>query len=246
MAEKKDRIVHGKHPVLEALRAGTSIDRILLRNKGGKGLEEVIRLAKEKGVPFQKVPSAKLDRTVKGNHQGVLALTAPIRFADPEELLASAFDREHFPLFLVLDGVTDVRNFGAICRTAECCGVDAVFVPIKGGASVNSDAVRTSAGALERLPVARVRNMKELSELFGAYGISLFACTEKAEKPLDECELEGPLALVVGDEGEGISSGLLERIEQKGRFPIAGGLASLNVSVATGMLLYEVLRQRRG
>lgn len=246
MAEKKERIVHGKHPVLEALRAETPIDRILVRNKGWKGSEEVLRLAKEKGVPFQKVPPAKLDKLVKGNHQGVLAFTSPIRFADPEEILSSAFDRDELPLYLLLDGVTDVRNFGAICRTAECCGVDAVFVPAKGGARVNSDAVRTSAGALERLPVARVWRMNEMPELFGRYGISMFACTEKAEKSLIECNLDGPLALVLGDEGEGISPGLLDRIEQKGHLPMAGGIASLNVSVATGMLLYEVLRQRRG
>lgn len=241
---KKEQSVHGKHPVLEAIASGTPIDRILVRKKGGKGVDEVIAAAREKGIPFQKVPSVKLDKLVKGKHQGVVALTAPIPFAEPDTLLSAAFESGKDPLFLVLDGVTDVRNFGAICRTAECCGVDAVFIPMKGGARVNEDAVRTSAGALMRLHVARFTEAKKLPELFSSYGIPCVACTEKAEQELSSLGLSGPLALFVGDEEKGLSAPLLNGIEKKGRLPMLGGIASLNVSVATGMMLYEVVRQR--
>lgn len=246
MGHEKEQTVHGKHPVLEAIEAGTSIDRILLRNSGGKGVEEVIRAAQERGIPYKRVPSVKLDKLVKGKHQGVVALTAPIRFADADEMLASAFEKGTDPLFLILDGVTDVRNFGAICRTAECCGVDAVFIPARGGARINEDAVRTSAGALMRLDVARVWDMEALPQRFQEYGIRTLACTEKGGEELASLDISGPLAVVMGDEGEGISRKLLEGVELKAKLPMRGGIASLNVSVATGMLLYEVLRQRGG
>ncbi len=244
MSNRDDGPIHGKHPVLEAIEAGTPIDRILVKKKGGKGVEEVTKKAREKGIPFQKVPPVKLDKLVKGKHQGIVALAAPIRFADPEELVASAFEKGKDPLFLLLDGVTDVRNFGAICRTAECCGVDGVFVPARGGARINNDAVRTSAGALLRIPVARSFELQAWPGRFASYGITSIACTEKDAAPIEEERLTGPLAVVMGDEEKGVSAPMLKEVDRRVRLPVLGGIASLNVSVATGMLLYEVVRQR--
>lgn len=242
---REEQPIQGKHPVLEAIASGTAIDKILVRKNGGRGIAEVMDAARERGIPFQKVPSVKLDKLVKGKHQGVVALTAPIRFADPEELLASAFEKGRDPFFLLLDGVTDVRNFGAICRTAECCGVDAVFVPARGGARINNDAVRTSAGALMRVPVARSFELHRLPERMAEYGIGTVACTEKGSEPIERSELRGPMAAVVGDEEKGISERMMEAVDRKVRLPLEGEIASLNVSVATGMLLYEIVRQRR-
>lgn len=241
---EKAPLVHGKRPVLEAIEAGSSIDRILVRKKGGRGVDEVVREARDRAIPFQKVPDVKLDKLVKGKHQGVVALMAPIRFADPEELMTSSFEQGLDPFFLLLDGVTDVRNFGAICRTAECCGVDAVFVPARGGARINEDAVRTSAGALMRIPVARSFELHHLPERLASYGIRSVGCTEKAERSIGECDLTGPLAVVMGDEEKGISEGMLKGLHRQVSLPVRGAIASLNVSVATGMILYEVLRQR--
>ncbi len=244
MNKKEEGPVHGKHPVLEAIRSGASIDRVLVRKGGGKGVDEVVKAAREQGIPFQKVPTVKLDKLVKSKHQGVIALMAPIRFADPDELLASAFERGRDPLFLILDGVTDVRNFGAICRTAECCGVDAVFVPARGGARINNDAVRTSAGALLRTPVARSFKLHEMPGVLADHGIATIACTEKEGTPIQGEVLTGPLAVVMGDEEKGVSDRMMKGIRKRVSLPIMGGIGSLNVSVATGMMLYEVLRQR--
>ncbi len=244
MAEKQDRPVYGKHPVLEAIDAGTPIDRILVNKKGGRGVEEVVAAARSGNIPFQKVPSVKLDKLVKGKHQGVVALIAPIRFANTDELLASAYDKGTDPLFLLLDGITDVRNFGAICRTAECCGVDAVFVPARGGARINSDAVRTSAGALLRVPVARPFDLQSMPGRFRDHGIGTLACSEQGSSLVEGEVLTGPLAVVMGDEGKGVSERMLQRVDRKVRLPLFGSISSLNVSVATGMILYEVLRQR--
>ncbi|MFB6259043.1 MAG: 23S rRNA (guanosine(2251)-2'-O)-methyltransferase RlmB [Flavobacteriales bacterium] len=244
MADKKERPIYGKHPVLEAIDSGTSIDRILVKKNGGRAVEEVLEAARSRSIPYQKVPPVKLDKLVKGKHQGVIALISPIRFADTEEVLASAFEKGTDPLFLLLDGITDVRNFGAICRTAECCGVDAVFVPARGGARINNDAVHTSAGALTRIPVARPFDLQAMPARFREHGIGTAACTEKGASPVSKEELSGPLAVVMGDEGEGVSERMLRQVDQKLRLPLYGSIASLNVSVAAGMVLYEVIRQR--
>lgn len=241
---KEEQLIQGKHPVLEAIDAGTSIDKILVYKNGGKGVAEVIDAAREKAIPFQKVPSVKLDKLTKGKHQGVIALTSPIRFADPEECMTAAFESGEDPFFLLLDGVTDVRNFGAICRTAECCGVHAVFVPARGGARINNDAVRTSAGALTRIRVARSFELHQLPDRLVSYGIGTVACTEKGSEPIETSDLKGPLAAVVGDEEKGISERMLKGVGRKIKLPLKGSIASLNVSVATGIFLYEILRQR--
>ncbi|MFB6258328.1 MAG: 23S rRNA (guanosine(2251)-2'-O)-methyltransferase RlmB [Flavobacteriales bacterium] len=246
MSQEKERSIHGKHPVLEAIDAGKSIDRVLVRKKGGKGVEEVMEAARTRGIPFQKVPSVKLDKIVKGNHQGIVALMTPVSFADPDELLATAFDQGRDPLFLLLDGVTDVRNFGAVCRTAECCGVDALFVPARGSARINDDAVRTSAGALMRIPVARCFQLHTLPPRLADHGVPTVACTEKDAMPIEDVDLRGPLAVVMGDEEKGVSEAVLKGVRQKIRLPLKGAIDSLNVSVASGMILYEILRQRKG
>lgn len=244
MADKKDRPIYGKHPVLEAIDAGTPIDRILVNKKGGRAVDEVLEAARPHSIPFQKVPAVKLDKLVKEKHQGVIALSSPIRFADTDEVLASAFEKGTDPLFLLLDGVTDVGNFGAICRTAECCGVDAVFVPARGGARINDDALRTSAGALMRIPVARAFDLSAMPGLFRHHGIGTVALTEKGSDPAAGEDLAGPLALVMGDEEKGVSESMLRNIDRRIKLPLFGSIASLNVSVATGMVLYEVGRQR--
>lgn len=246
---KQDRILYGVHPVLEALEAGTSIEKIFIRQgKEHERIKDIRRLAKDIGVPTQEVPDEKLDRlTRQGNHQGVVAEVTPVAYQDLETVILDLQEQEDIiPLLILLDGVTDVRNFGAIARTAECMGAHAIVVPARGSASLNGDAIRTSAGALNHLPVCRVDHTVDAVMLLQAYGIPTMACTEKVGEPLFTLDLSGPLCLALGAEDKGISRQLLRRVDLLGTIPMTGKVESLNVSVAAGMALMEILRQRGG
>ncbi len=238
--------IYGMRPVIEAIDGGVQIDRVLLQNGlAGPLSGELKQRIRERGIPFQFVPAEKLDRLTHGNHQGVAALIAPIAYRRAIDMIPSLMEQERPPLLLMLDHITDVRNFGAIVRTAECAGVDAVIIPDHGSAQVSDDAVKTSSGALLRVPVCREPNLKTVVNLAKQCGLQVVAATEKGSTDYLEADLRGPTLLVMGAEETGISPEILRMADLRARLPILGQVQSLNVSVAAAIFMYEVLRQRR-
>ncbi|MBP8822268.1 MAG: 23S rRNA (guanosine(2251)-2'-O)-methyltransferase RlmB [Flavobacteriales bacterium] len=242
---RKDELICGVHPVMEALRSDLHVEKMLVRrDAGGKGLQDLKNLARELGVPWQPVPLEKLDRLTTTEHQGVIAFISQVPVQDLDGLIAQAYDRGEDPLLVALDGVTDVRNVGAIARSAECFGAHGLLVPKAGTARLGSDAVKSSAGALLRKPVCRVDHLPAALDRAREHGLRIIAVTEKAEEPIAGCDLSGPLVLVLGAEDTGISEAILRKADALVRIPMAGTIGSLNVSVANGVALYEVLCQR--
>lgn len=237
--------IFGIRAVIEAIQNKKTIDKIFIQ----KGLSGPLFLelqqhlsASDHNISY--VPIEKLNRLVKGNHQGVVAKISPIAFANLEEIVAKTLDKETSPLFLLLDQIDDVRNFGAIIRTAECCGVDGIVVQKKGGAPITADTVKTSAGAIFNVPIIKVDHIKDAIFYMQASGIKVVAATEKTEDLLYSKNLSEPIALVMGNEGKGISPSVLKLVDEKAKLPLQGTIGSLNVSVACGAFLYEVVRQR--
>lgn len=212
-----------------------------LRSESGRELQALLR---KKGVPVQYVPKVRLDKITTKNHQGVIAFISPVEFQDIEWLLPSIYEKGEVPLFLYLDGVTDVRNFGAICRTAECAGVHAIIIPAKGSAQIGPDAIKTSAGALMRIPICRISDVSATLEFLESSGVSLFACHENGDAIYSEADLSSPAVLIMGSEERGISPKIKATSSHHIRIPLYGNTASLNVSTATGIILFEALRQR--
>ncbi len=242
---RKDELICGIHPVMEALRSDRHVERLLVRrDAGGKGIQELKNLARELGVPWQPVPVEKLDRLTTTEHQGVVAFISQVAVQDLDGVIAQAYELGEDPLIVALDGVTDVRNVGAISRSAECFGAHGLLVPKTGIARLGSDAVKSSAGALLRKPVCRVDDLAVALERAREHGLRIIAVTEKAEAPIEHSALEGPLVLVVGAEDTGISPVILRKADALVQIRMAGSIGSLNVSVATGIALHEVLRQR--
>lgn len=240
----KPNLIFGMHPLLEALEAGREIDKILL--KRGLRSEEVSRitaLARERTIPLQIVPEERLTRLTRKQHQGVIAFIGEIEYTPLETLIPMLYEAGRSPFVLLLDGLTDVRNFGAIARTAECAGVDALIIPERGSVTVTADAIKTSAGALHRLPVCRVSSIMSAVSLLQASGLKIVAASEKARDVYTETELRLPLGLVLGAEDEGVSEEVLRRADHIVRIPQVGAIGSLNVSVAAGILIYEIVRQ---
>ena len=239
--------IYGIHPVIEALRAGKNFERILLRRGlEGSNYKELMNLVGERGVPYAYVPVEKLDRTVRGvDNQGVVGVLSEIVYCDLEEMVNNALARSEDALLVLLDGVSDVRNLGAVARTLECAGGTGLILPARGGAAVNADAVKTSAGALMRLDVCRSDNLKVAALYLKQAGFRLVAATEKCEDSLYDCDLRGPVALVMGSEERGISPAMLGLCDARVRIPMSGEISSLNVSVAAAIVLYEAVRQRR-
>ena len=245
MIKKYDNLIFGLHPVEEALLEHRDIDKIMVsRDERKPDYVAVRKLAKENGIFVQEVPKEKLNRITMKNHQGIIAFTSPIEFQSLENLLPHLYEQGKSPLFLALDGVTDVRNFGALSRTAECSGVDAVIIPQKGGAPINGDAMKTSAGALNILPVCREENLKKTITELKSSGIRIVACTEKTETFVHEADLKGPIAIIMGSEEDGISPEYLKLCDTLVKIPMAGKIESLNVSVSAGIVIYESIRQR--
>ena len=232
----------GVQSVLETLRSGKEIERVLIQRE--LGMSEVQKLATERQVPVQRVPVEKLNRLTGKNHQGVICFVSPIHYAPLHNVLAETFDRGETPLFLVLDRITDVRNFGAICRTAECAGAQGIVVPQRGGAQINADAMKTSSGALNYLPISREEKLYETVRYMKDSGLQLIACTEKADTPLYALDMSLPTAILMGSEEDGISPELLRLVDHKVRIPLMGKVESLNVAAATAIILYEAVRQR--
>ena len=238
--------IYGLRPVIEAIDSGTQIDRILLQNGlTGALVGDLKNRIRDNKIPFQFVPVEKLNRLTKGNHQGVAALIAPIRYHQAIELIPRLLEEKPAPLLLLLDHVTDVRNFGAIVRTAECTGADAVIIPDHGSAQVGDDAVKTSSGALLRVPICRESNLKTVLNLAKQCGMQVVAATEKGATDYLEVDFKQPTLLLMGAEETGISPDLLKLADTRAKLPIMGQIQSLNVSVAAAVFMYEVLRQRR-
>lgn len=237
-------IIFGLRAVIEAIKAGREINKIMIQ----KGMDnDLFRELKEalQGQQFtlQFVPIQKIDSLVQGNHQGVVAFVSPVEYGVIEELIDTMLTEGKKPTILVLDRITDVRNFGAIARTAECQGVDAILIPSKGSALVTPDAVKTSAGALNRLKVCKTNDLKSSLFYMQQSGMRIVSCTEKSKIPMYEVNLRGSVAIILGSEESGISNDLLNMSDIKARIPMKGEIASLNVSVAAGMVLYEKTRQ---
>jgi 23S rRNA (guanosine2251-2'-O)-methyltransferase len=242
---EKKSFIYGLRATTEALESGHSIDKVLIK-KGLKGalFQKLFSRIREYGIPFQFVPSSKLDNISRKNHQGVIAFLSPVDFYRVEEVLPGLYERGKNPFLLLLDGLTDVRNFGAILRTAECAGVHAVVIPQKNFARISEDTAKTSAGALYRIPVCRSDNLEDVVEYLKKSGVQVVGVTEKAGSLYHEMDLQKPSALVMGAEDKGISPGLLQKMHFLACIPLSGKIESLNVSVAAGIILYEVVRQR--
>lgn len=247
MKEKRPNMVFGIRPVMEAISAGKEIDKILVqRGLRGENYNELLQLIREMKILTQMVPIEKLNSITRANHQGIIAFTTAIDTANIENVLPGIFESGKNPLILVLDRLTDVRNFGAIARTAECCGVDAILVPEKESAALNADAVKTSAGALMKIPVCRTKNLKDSVSFLQKSGLKVFACTEKATDYYYKENFDLPAAIIMGSEETGIANDLLRIADSMVKIPMLGEIGSLNVSVATGIILAEAVKQRIG
>lgn len=238
-------MVFGVHPVLELIRSGKEIEKVFIQaGTRSPELSEISSHCRVRHIPVQVVPAEKMNRLTRKNHQGVIVFICPIEYQPLERVIPSVFEQGRDPLVLMLDRVTDVRNFGAIARTAYAAGVDAVVIPARGSALINGDAMKTSAGALSRLDVCRVENIKDAIDFLKASGLRVVGFTEKARQSLWEADLTGPLCLMMGSEEDGISEACIKRLDQHLRIPMPGDIDSLNVSVATGIACFEVVRQR--
>lgn len=226
---------------MEALNSGQPIDKVMVDRVAFPG--DIIDKCKQAEIPVQKVPKEKLDK-FGANHQGVAAFKSQVEYASLEDIVPHIFDQGHTPLFLVLDRITDVGNFGAISRSAEVLGADGLVFPAKETAQLNADAVKRSSGALLRIPLVRVRDLITAARFLKSSGITIIAADEKGDTPLQNADFKGPCAIIVGSEGQGIAPELLRLADQIVFIPQAGQLDSLNVSVAAGIMLYEVQRQR--
>ena len=243
----EDTLIFGTRAVIEALNAGRDVEKILIQKGLSNELYNQLRQAlRGQTVPLQFVPPEKLRRLTDKNHQGVIAFLTQINYYQTEDLLQQVFEQGRTPLVLVLDRVTDVRNFGAIARTAECAGVDFIIIPSRGAAQINGGAIKTSAGALHRIKVCREDNLKNTLELLKESGLAIIACHEKTEKQIYDVNFNQPCAIIMGSEENGISSEYIKRSNEQVKIPMPGQIASLNVSVASGIVLFEAVKQRLG
>tara|TARA_B100001175_G_scaffold39670_1_gene28992 strand:+ start:156 stop:902 length:747 start_codon:yes stop_codon:yes gene_type:complete len=243
---QKETKLYGLRAILEAIEADKSIDKIFLQ-KGLRGelFAELEKKIRKKGLNFSYVPVEKLNRLTPSNHQGAVAQISPISFYDLDALVTAVKETKKHPLFLVLDQLSDVRNFGAIIRTAECTGVDGIIIQKKGSAPINGDTIKTSAGAVFNIPICKVDHIKDALYYFQASDIKIIAATEKTENSLYITDFTKGCAIVMGSEGKGISPSVLKIVDAKAKLPMFGNIASLNVSVACGVFLYEAVRQRQ-
>ena len=243
---QKNEMIFGLRAVIEAIQAGKEIDKILIRKDIQSELsKELFAAIKNTTVPVQKVPIGRLNRITRKNHQGVVAFISPVTYQRTEDLVPFLFEQGKTPLFIMLDGVTDVRNFGAIARTCECAGVDAIIIPSKNSVSVNADAIKTSAGALHTLPVCREHNLTGTVKYLKESGFRIVAATEKGDYDYTEANYKDPLCIIMGAEDTGVSYDNLALCDEWVKIPLFGNIESLNVSVAAGILIYEAVKQRR-
>jgi 23S rRNA (guanosine2251-2'-O)-methyltransferase len=242
---KKETLLFGIYPVIEALKAKQTIDKAYVQ----KGLQSpkidaIVADLEALNTTISYVPLEKMEKLCRSNHQGIILISSPIEFVALETMVEAVLESEKTPLFLILDQISDVRNFGAILRTAECTGVDGVIIQKKGGAPVSGDTVKTSAGAIFNIPICKVDHIKDAIYYLQGSGVTTIAATEKTQDTIYNLELNEPMAIVMGSEGLGVSKSVLSIVDKKASLPLLGVINSLNVSVACGALLYEVVRQR--
>ena len=246
MTEERNEMIFGIRAVLEAIDAGKEIEKVLIkRDMGGDLARELFAALKTVDCPVQRVPLEKLNRITKKNHQGVIAFISPITYQKVEQVVPMLFDEGKVPFLILLDGITDVRNFGAIARTCNCAGVDAVIIPQKNSVSVNADAIKTSAGAVHTLPVCRESNLLETIKFLKESGFHVVAATEKGDYDYDKADYREPVCIIMGAEDTGVPYEHLAKCDEWVKIPMLGTIESLNVSVAAGILIYEVVKQRR-
>jgi len=239
------RLIIGRKPLLEALAEGKNVDKIfLLQSAIGTETTEIKKYAKERNIPLSYVPQEKLNRFTKANHQGVIALAALIEYLPLQAVIDQVLDKGETPLFVVLDGVTDTRNLGAIARSAHCFGAHGLIIPISNNAAITEEAVKTSAGALEKLPVCKVASIQQAFDELSLNGITIAATALEKADYLNKVDFTGPLAIVMGSEDKGVSNFVLKNADQLIQIPMTGTFDSLNVSVASGIVFYEVYMQR--
>ena len=242
---KKSSLVIGRQAVIESINGGQQLDKIYLDSKvQGEDINEIKRLAVQYAIPVNYVPVAKLNSFNITGHEGCVAQIARVQYHDLQEVISFVVDNGESPLFLILDGITDIRNIGGIARTAYCTGVHAIIIPEKGVGALNEDAILTSAGALEKISVCRVNSLMKAVDELHLNGIKVFASEMTAAKNIYDCDFKEPCAIVMGSEDNGIYPALMKICDEKIKIPMAGDFESLNVSVATGMILYEVMKQR--
>ena len=242
---KENDLVFGIRAVIEAIQADKEIDKILIRRDLQSNLSrELFEVLKGRSIPVQRVPGERLDRLTRKNHQGVIAFMAAVTYQHLEDLVPFIYEQGKDPFILLLDGVTDVRNFGAIARTCECAGVDAIVIPAKGSVTVNADAIKTSAGALHSLPVCKEKSITQAIRFLQASGVKVYAASEKAYQNYTDMTYSGPTAIVMGAEDTGVATDNLRICDEMIKIPLFGNIESLNVSVASSILIYEVVRQR--
>ncbi|MBP5457565.1 MAG: 23S rRNA (guanosine(2251)-2'-O)-methyltransferase RlmB [Paludibacteraceae bacterium] len=244
---KENEMIFGIRAIIEAIEAGKEIDKIIIKKDMQSDLshELFMALRNHDFIQVQRVPIERINRYTRKNHQGAIAFISQTTYQHIDQLIPTLYEEGKSPFVVVLDGVTDVRNFGAIARTCECAGVDALVIPAKGGATVNADAIKTSAGALHTLPVCKESNLVETIKFLKNSGLRVIAATEKAEKVYSQTNLNAPIALVLGAEDSGISPEVLRICDEMVKIPIMGKISSLNVSVAAGVFIYEILRQNQ-
>ncbi len=242
---QQDNMVFGLRPVIEAIKSGKTIDSLFIQS-GLKGeiYAELKGMIRQYNISSKQVPADRLNRFTRKNHQGIVAFISPIDFHRIEDLLPELYEKGKTPLLLILDRITDARNFGAIVRTAECTGVDAIVIPKKNAAPINADAIKTSTGALYNIPICKESDLKSVIEYVQDYGIQVVAASEKTEKTLYEVDFKIPSAILMGSEENGVSLSYLKVAQEVAKLPMYGQISSLNVSVACGAFLYECVRQR--
>ena len=243
--KKKSQIIYGRHPILDAMDQGIEIETIFIQNKAsGDTIQSIKTKARECGVPFRSVPKIKLDKLTNANHQGVIALISLVKYQDPETLIPHYYDQGIIPLLVAVDNITDVRNLGAIARSAECLGAQSLILPFYGSAQINEHTVKTSAGAILSLDVCRVPSVIDTLRTVKSYGIQIVATALTGQERPNEIDLNLPTCIVMGSEDEGISEDIQDIADVLVKIPQPGKTDSLNVSVATGIILYEATRQR--
>ena len=243
--KRNENLIYGVRSVIETIQSGKHLEKIFIqKNVKGELVKELLAMIKEFSIPFSKVPVEKINRLTTKNHQGVIAFVSPVQYHSLEHVLPSVFEQGENPLFLILDRITDVRNFGAIARAAECMGVHSIVIPIKNGAQINADAIKTSAGALNYIPVCRELSLAGAIKYLKESGLRVVACSDHSKKNIDQSDFTSPLAIIMGSEEEGISQECLDLSDEQIIIPMTGHIASLNVSAASSIVLYEVSRQR--
>lgn len=243
--KEKQQLIYGRHPIVDAIQSGQTIDKVLIQ-QGTKGdIEREIRqLSKEYGFPLQYVPKERLNKIASANHQGLVAFISMVPYYKLEDVLPGIYEKSEIPLILLLDGITDVRNFGAIARSAEIAGVHTIVTSLKGSALINADAMKTSAGALAKIPVCRESSILSAVEYLQLSGIRVFASDLQATTPIYNMDFKQPTGILIGSEGDGVTQALLRAADESFIIPQIGTSDSYNVSVAAGIMLYEVMRQR--